>query len=102
MAAARKDAENARFQLREQLDSKQVQGSRADTVERALSEVRGALEEQVREARAAEVELRAELARATEAKKAAERRADEVASEALAVTTPLLRYASRPPRVCGR
>jgi len=90
-AAARKEAEVAKFQLREQLDSKQVQGSRVDSMEKTLAEVKGALEEQVREARQAEAELRVELARVSEARRVAERRADEVASESLAVTTPLLR-----------
>jgi len=42
---------------------------RAENIEKTLNEVRSALEEQVKEARQAEQELRLELARVSESKK---------------------------------
>jgi hypothetical protein len=91
LAASKRREENAQFQLREQLDTKQVQGSRAETMERMLSDVKAALEDQLKEARKTETDLRLELGRALEAKKQAELRVDQLSKLSIDSTTPLLR-----------
>lgn len=91
LGTAKRDAEHARFQLKEQLDNGTLHGSRADLMERTLHEAKLATEEQWKETRQVEQMLRTQLAKANEQIVLWERKSEEAAQRALELTSPLLR-----------
>lgn len=91
LSATKREAEHAKFQLKEQLDSRNLHGNRADLMERSLAEAKQATEEQWKEARQVELGLRSQLVRAQEQLGLYERKAEEAAQRALELTAPLLR-----------